>query len=54
MWFLLYLFAAYAMVVLRLVGTIEAPWGWVLAPLWVPILAGVIVGLMFKFLRERN
>ena len=32
-------------VTLKLVGVIAWPWLWVLAPLWIPILLGVILGL---------
>lgn len=34
-------------VVLKLAGVIHWPWLWVLAPLWMPFVAGVVVFVLF-------
>lgn len=34
-------------IVLKLVGTIQWSWVWVLSPLWISILAGIALGVIF-------
>lgn len=32
-------------VVLKLTGTVAWPWIWVLAPFWIPLLVGLLIGV---------
>ena len=34
-------------IVLKLVGTIDWSWWWVLAPFWAPIVVGLVLSLLF-------
>ena len=41
---------AIVFIVLKLVGVISWPWVWVLAPIWIPIVLGVVIvvlGIVF-------
>lgn len=38
--------------VLKLVGVIAWSWWWVLAPLWIPFLIGVVLGTIYFFINQ--
>lgn len=38
-------------IVLKLIGVINWSWGWVLAPLWIPVVI-VIVGLLVSLISD--
>lgn len=40
-------------IVLKLTGVISWSWGWVLAPLWIPFLFGVIIIIVLLFVAWR-
>ena len=40
-------------IVLKLTGVISWSWGWVLAPLWIPFLFGVIIIIVLLLVARR-
>ena len=39
-------------IVLKLIGVINWSWGWVLAPLWIPVLL-VVIGFLVSLIFDR-
>lgn len=39
----LYLILAITLIALKAMGTIAIGWGWVLSPIWIPLLLGILV-----------
>ena len=42
---------ALVFVVLKLCGVINWSWWWVIAPIWLPIVSGFVVGVLWFLLR---
>lgn len=45
--FLLYFLIVPALIIAKLIGAITFGWVWVLAPLWAPLLGGLILFIIF-------
>ena len=42
-----------AFIILKLLKVITWSWAWVLAPIWIPTIIGVILGLLAVYLKNK-